>query len=136
MGMIYSAGQTLKIPANQMVNKIGKYLKKSIDSCYKYRITGNMNDVFCKVYYQKKLELRENPEDAQVLEKPIDINITTYQNKVRVNIIELDPKEFTVGYDLYTPDQLQDVVQARNLILHRILVRMEKRYKEYDFLFD
>ena len=80
----------------QVLNKVGKYLYKHIDSSYKIQFSGNMCDVYIKVYYQLKYWDRipgKGPEYNDVHEMPININLTTYQNKIRVNIIEADENE-------------------------------------------
>ena len=65
----------------------------------------------------------------------ININVTTYQNKVRINIIELTSKERTIGFDLYTPEKVQDLQKAYPVIMEKIYKRIYKAYEDYYFLY-
>ena len=65
----------------------------------------------------------------------IDINITTYQNKVRVDIIEMTSAERTLGYNLYPPEKLNDLPSAMKLIWRNIVNKVSKAYADYDFIF-
>lgn len=122
------------IPASTQVKRIGKYLYKHIDSAYNFKSSSNMFDVYFTVYYQEKhpaLGITING----VQEMHIDINITTYQNKVRVNIIEMTPEEQTLGYMLYAPEKLNDLPSAMKLILDKIVKIVEKTYSDFEFIF-
>lgn len=123
-----------KLPASTQVKRIGKYLYKHIDSAYNFKSSSNMFDVYFTVYYQEKhptLGITING----VQEMHVDINITTYQNKVRVNIIEMTPEERTLGYTLYTPEKLIDLPSAMKLIWNNIVKKIEKAYADYEFIF-
>ena len=65
----------------------------------------------------------------------ININVTTYQNKVRINIIEITPKERTIGFDLYTPEKVQDLQKVYPVIMEKIYKRIYKTYEDYYFLY-
>lgn len=128
------------IPAGQLVNKVGKYIYKHLDGAFKYKVTGNTNDVYITVLYAipanlvKKFNLTED-KYKDVHEMTLDLNITTYSNKIRVNIIEISPEEKTIGYDLYPPEKLQDLLQARELIFDKVKKRICKEYEDWDFIF-
>lgn len=127
-----------KLSANQQVNRIGKYLYKNLDGAFKYQTSSNTCDVFFTLLYQLPLDMQEpdkGEEYNDVHEITVDINITTYQNKVRVNVIEMTPKQRTLGYDLYDPELLQDLEFARSKILKKIVKRVSKAYSEYEVLF-
>lgn len=122
--------------ASQKVNTIGRYLYKHIESAYDFKKSANMFDIYFTVYYQLSEENRyEGITDDNFHEMNINMNITTYQNKIRINIIEISPKEITIGYDLYTPEKLENLPEAYNLIWNRFIKRMNKYYKDYDFIF-
>lgn len=122
--------------ASQKVNTIGRYLYKHIESAYDFKKSANMFDIYFTVYYQLSEENRyEDVTDNDFHEMNINMNITTYQNKIRINIIEISPRETTIGYDLYTPEKLENLSEAYNLIWSRFIKRMNKYYKDYDFIF-
>lgn len=126
------------LSANKLVNILGKYMYKNIDGAYKFVTSSNMCDVYFTLLYQLRVEdhLPTNaPEENDVHEMTIDINITTYQNKIRVNIIEMTPEQRTLGHDVFTPDQVVDVKKAKDLIYNRIVKRVTKAYRDFNFLF-
>ena len=127
---IYSSNST---PTSQLVNKIGKYLYNHIDGAFKYKKSSNMYDVYFTLLYQLKLEFGGEVNDVK--EMTVNINITTYQNKIRVNVTEMTPEERTIGYDLFTPDKLQNLEEAKDLIFNRVVKRVSKAYENYIFLF-
>lgn len=132
----------LKIQSGQAVKMIAKHMKKNLGGAYKLTIGANTCDVYFLIYYEvPKLHklIGNSPgkeEYNKVHEMHIDLNITTYQNKVRVNLIEITPEERTIGYDLYKPEIIQDdIVKARELIWNKVQKRLEKAHEEYDFVF-
>ena len=132
--------QDPKLPftASQIVNKIGKYLYKNIDSAYKFKTSSNMIDVYMYVYYQLPYWDRipgKGPEYNELHEIKLDINITTYQNRIRVNIIEITEYEKTLGHYVFTPDQLVDMEKAKKAVLKTIVTVLSKVYEDYDFIF-
>lgn len=128
----------MKLSSNQQVNRVGKYLYNNIDGAFKYKTSSNMCDVFFTLLYQLPLDMQEpdkGEEYNDVHEITVDINITTYQNKVRVNVIEMTPMHRTLGYDLYEPYVLEDLENAKKRIFNKIIKRVSKAYSDYDFLF-
>ncbi len=115
-----------KLSASQQVNRIGRYIYKAFKGI-KYVKSSNTYDVYITLLYAL-------PEDNEVNEMILDINITTYQNKIRVNVTEVSPNERTIGYDVYLPDQLQDLASASKLIYQKIIKHVSKTYSDYDFL--
>lgn len=127
-----------KLQANQQVNRVGKYLYKNIDGAFKYGTSSNTSDVYFTLLYQLPRLQRipgKGAEYNDVHEMTVNISITTYQNKLRVNTIELDPQKRTLGYDLFEPESLIDLEKAKELILNRVRYRIEKAYTDYDILF-
>lgn len=123
-----------KIPASQQVKRVGKYLYKNLDTAYNYESRSNEFDVYFTLYYQKihpTLGIAIN----DIQEMNLNINITTYQNKVRVDIFEITPWERTLGYKLYSPEKLDDLPSAMKMIWNDVVKTVSKSYKEYDFIF-
>ena len=68
--------------AASYVNKLGKYLKKKLDGAFKITFGPN----HCVVYLEMLYEL---PDDRESFSEMIfSIDITSYQNKIRINITE------------------------------------------------
>ena len=129
---------TKDIPPNQLINKVGKYLKKSIDGAYSYSTGVNVCFVKLIAYYQiPKFPDKPGGEItySDMKEMVFEIGLTTYSNKVRVNIIELDPKEQTIGHFVVEPKKLYDMVEARKLILDKINKILNKYFEGYIFIF-
>lgn len=126
------------IPASQQVNRVGKYLYKHLDGAVKIKYSGNTCDVYTILLYQIPYLQRipgKGKEYNDVHEMYINLNITTYQNKLRVNVIEITPEERTLGCDVYKPELLEDLEEAKRLIYQKVCKRLSKAYEEYDFLF-
>lgn len=122
------------IPASTQVKRIGKYLFKHLDTAYKQVSGSNMYDVYFILYYQKRhptLGIAIN----DVMEMQININITTYQNKIRVDTIEVTPEARTLGFDLIPPTKCEDLPSAMDLIYKKVTTRVSKAYKDFFFIF-
>ena len=115
------------IPASLQVNRIGKYLSKHLDGVYKTKKDRNTFDIYVHFTYQPFPEYTETPP---INELDIIISITTYQNKIRVNTIELTPDERTLGFDLFNTNLMTDLEEARRLILIAVKKRVEKAYPD------
>lgn len=118
-----------KLQPEQQVNRIGKYLYKTIDGAYKIKFGVMTCDIYMIMYYQTS----GNSESFK--EMRIDINITTYQKKIRVNVIEMTDYEKTLGCSVYKPDQIKVLSEARKLIYNDICKHISKAYSDYDFIF-
>lgn len=123
------------LPASKQVKRIGQYLYKHIDGAYDFKSSSNNYDVYFLLLYELRKELREPGKEYPVQEMKININVTTYQNKIRINIIELTPQERTIGFDLYTPEKVQDLQKAYPVIMEKIYKRIYKAYEDYYFLY-
>lgn len=126
------------LSANQQVNRLGKFLYKHIDGSFNYKKSSNMYDVYMTILYQIPVENQDNSKGKEfndLHEMTLDINITTYMNKIRINIVEMTPEEKTIGYDLYAPEKLEDLVKASEIILKKIHKRISREFREYEFLF-
>ena len=129
---IRSANQN-NLPASTQVNRVGKFLYNHLDGAYKYTKSSNMYDVYVTLLYQLKPEYGGGVNEVE--EMTININITTYQNKVRVNTIEMTPMERTLGYDIMKPEEMIDLQKAMEIIKWKVGNRIRKAYKEYIILF-
>lgn len=126
--------------ANQLVNKVGNYLYRHIDGAFKIAKTTNICDVYITVFYQIPPSIIElyklyEPKYADINEMVINISITTYQNKIRVNTIEVTPEEKTIGFDLFPPEKLEDLNTALKLIYTKVCRRIEREFEDFEFIF-
>jgi len=121
------------MPANKQVNRVGKYLYKHIDGAFKYEQHANECDIYVTLLYELKEEYGGIKNDVQ--EMTIDINITTYSNKLRVNTIEVTPQKRTLGFDLIKPEKLVDLEKAKPEIMKIVRKRIQKAYEDYHILF-
>lgn len=121
----------------QVVNNLGRYLYKHIDSAYKGVNSSNTYDVYMIVYYQlpKEQQLSGEDEKNDVQEMHINLSLTTYQNKVRLNMNEITPDEWTFGQMIIPPTKLEDMDKARKMILDRVKKQLEKHYEGFNFIF-
>jgi len=129
---------TPKIPVNQQINKLGKYLKKHIDGAYSMKISANMCDVYVSLYYQYSI-LPDRPGDemrmSDLFEMKFNINITTYANKLRINLIEVHPDEQTIGHFVIDENTSQDIVATYGLTIKKIRNLLSKHFDGYEFIF-
>ena len=130
---IFSASKPMSV--NQQVKRIGQYLYRHIDGAYDYRSGPNYFDVYFILLYELKPELRKPDQDYPVQEMDINLNITTYQNKIRINITEITPQERTIGSDVYSPEKVQDLNKAYSLIMNKIYRRICRAYDDYHFMY-
>lgn len=90
------------------------------------------------VFYQlpkEKQDWTKPDEYNDMHEMVINLNLTTYDNKVRLNILEVDPNEKTLGYATYSPESLSDLKKAEDTILRNVKFRLSRAYREYEFIF-
>lgn len=127
-----------EIPASKAVKELGRYLYKNIDSAYNQKSSGNTYDVYMTVYYQVPEYMQVPWMDDQyndLQEMNILLNLTTYQNKIRINILVNDENEKTLGYYLLPPETLHDIEKAKEKILNIVRKRLNKEFEDYEFIF-
>lgn len=126
------------IPSNLQVNKIGKYLYNNIDGAFKYSTSSNTCDVYFTLLYQIPYWDRipgKGKEYNDMHEMIININLTTYQNKIRLNILEMDPNERTLGSYSIPVKYWENLDILKSYILDKVNKSVVKAYSNYDFLF-
>ena len=131
MRIIYSSKNVP--PASTVVNRVGKYLYNNLDGAYKFTKGPNTYDVYVTLLYELKEEYGGVPNDVQ--EMTINISITTYKDKIRVNTIEMTPEERTLGFDLFPVESMEDPKLAMSIIQWKVGNRIRKAYKNYKILF-
>ena len=123
-----------KYQGGQAVNIIGKYLFKHIDSAYNFKKGANTYDIYFTILYQLKEEYRTE-QDHDMHEMSINISITTYSDKLRMNIIEISPREKTLGFNTFALTKFDNLQSGYELVMKTVLKRLNKEYEDYDFIF-
>ena len=122
-----------KYEGGQAVNIIGKYLFKHIDSAYNFKKGANTYDIYFTILYQLKEGYRTE-EDHDMHEMNINISITTYSDKLRMNIIEISPREKTLGFNTFALTKFNDLQFGYELVMKTVRKRLAKEYEDYDFI--
>lgn len=115
--------------AGAIVNKVGKYLKKNIDGAYKITFKSMTCEVEMRMYYQ----LEGDPQTFN--EMDFEISITSYQNKVRVNLTEITELEKTIGQIILREEELKDLSLAKKRILETLKKAIAKEFSDYIFVY-
>ena len=155
--MCKSSGYSSNDPS-ALVNKLGKYLYKNIDSREKITFTSNTCDVYINFYYMLPKEVRDMVKRyrANFAEDPnemhevcVNISLTTYQKKIRVNVIEmLNPAELehrqaageaigadrTLGFKVLSPMEAADYNWSKSVIIHYVVDSIKRYYGKYEVL--
>ena len=113
--------------AGQLVNKFGKYLYRNIDGADKIEFTPNTCDVYMFMYYQAAGE--------EMNEMRFDLSITTYSNKIRINITEVTSMERTIGQIIYPAEDLLNPQKAAERAYRDVIKKIEKAYADYEFVY-
>ena len=114
--------------ANQLINKIGKYLNKNIDGAFKIKFGPMYCELTMRMYYQI-------PRDLELKKMKFIINITAYSNKLRVNITEDTPAEKTIGQVILMPQDFSDLNLIREKVLAELKKDIAREYAEYEFIY-
>lgn len=112
-----------------LVNRLGKYLNKNIDGAFKIEFKPMECIVTMRMYYQ----IPSIPDSLD--EMHFIINITSYDNKLRVNITEDTEFEKTIGQVILSDFELTDFELARKKILTKLNHAIQKEYAEFDFVY-
>ena len=122
---VYAAKQN----PGTIVNKIGKYLNSNIDGTFKMKFHPMECEIYMRMYYQ----VPERPETLD--EMQFIISITSYQNKIRINITENNALEKTIGQVILKPEEYADAGLVKKKVLWALKKAIGKEYSEYDFIY-
>ncbi len=124
-------------PPSQLLNKVGKYIKKRIDGAYSIKFSPNMVDVYITVYYEipELNDVSEKKTYSDLHEMDFDLNITTYSNKLRFNVIVMDPNERTLGHFVMGPGMLVDMSSVKKTVESKVVNILNKTFDGYEFIF-
>lgn len=119
---------------SKLVNIIGKSLYNYIESAFEYRKSANMYDVYFTIYYQIIEELRDI-DDTEVHEMIVNINVTTYDNYIRVNIYTDENPNQLIAFNKYDIRRYNSIKKIVEDIYRNTLARIDKFFYLYDFIF-
>ena len=114
---------------SSVINKVGKYLKHSIDGAFKIEFRPTECIVTMIMYYQ----LPDQPRTFD--EMTFNISIVSYADKVRVNITENTSLEKTLCQVILSKEELKDLATAKKKILVKLKRAIESEYEDYEFLY-
>lgn len=133
---IYCSGKSSTFgttPVSKLVNQIGKYIYNHLDGAFQYKKSGNTFDVYTTLLYEIKEEYGGTKNDVQ--EMTVNISITCYQSKLRIDTIEMDPDEMTIGFDLLNPGKFSDLESIYIFTMNKVRKRIEKAYENSIILY-
>ena len=128
-----------RLPLPSQVKRLGKYLKDNLTGVYKVQEPPNEYIIYTTILYQIDPEVRKMlkkyPKEFQgkeedIYEMNIYLNITTYGQYIRVNVIQLDQYEQTLGYMRLEPKDLISLPYCKDKIVKYVKRVIEKKYKD------
>ena len=127
------------IAPGQLVNKLGEYLYKELDSAYSFNKSSNLYEVYLEAYYQVP-HYGDHPQDKikyddEIKTMKLMISLTYYDEKIRVNLIELGEYEPTLAHKTYKIKELETLNNARTKVEKLIRDSLTKYFKDYEFIF-
>ena len=130
-----------RLPLPSQVKRLGKFLKDNLTGVYKVKEPPNEYVIYTTILYQVDPEVRKAMKRYQkefhgmeedIYEMNIYFNITTYGGKyIRINIIQLDEYEVTLGFLRLEPTDLMSLPYCKDLLLKNKKKVIEKRYDGY-----
>lgn len=134
---IKSAIQTAPIKVNgKLVNQVGEFLRKQFKDAYKIEKQPNQYEIYFHLIYQWKYKEGYEREDPDVHDLNVSINLTCYQDKLRINFMDRSGYGKVLGSWVIPADKLVDVHNARTIIFNKIMKRLEKLFgTDYDYVF-
>ena len=132
-----------RLPLPSQVKRLGKYLKDNLTGVYKVVEPPNEYVIYTTMMYMIDPEARKvikrYPKEFQGKEEDvyfvnIYFNITTYSGKyIRVNVIQLDEYEVTLGYLRLDRVDLMSLPDCKKKIWDFAERKIETRYKNMGY---
>jgi uncharacterized protein with NRDE domain len=132
---------TMALPSK--VRELGKHLANNLEGVYKVKEPQNQYEVYTTILYMIKPETRkamkEYPEELKgieddIYEMNIYLNITTYGQYIRVNVIVDDDNKETLGYLRLEPEELTNKQHCQDKIVNYVKKRIESKFTNYEVL--
>lgn len=132
-----------RLPLPSQVKRLGKFLSKNLTGVYKVEEPPNQYIIYSTILYQVKPEVRKAMKKYQkefqgieetIYEMNIYYNITTYGQYIRINVIQLDEYEQTLGFLRLDKVQLMSLPDCKQKLLEYTKKVIEKKYADYEVL--
>lgn len=120
---------TVNKDAASYVNRLGKYLKKKLDGAFKISFGPN----HCVVYFKMLYELPDDRESFN--EMVFSVDITSYQNKLRINLTEETVMEKTIGQLIIKPEYVSNLEYCKDKLMETLIKAINKEFEGYDFVY-
>lgn len=136
----YIVSTAAPLNPTKLVNTVGKSISKKLLGTLRKRKESNECIVDCTILYQIPKEVSHRymlPKEVRdnVGEMDVQISVTTYSNKIRVNMVQLTPKQKTMGCKTFKVDTFNNVQQGMKAVMTFIGKCVEREYPEYEVLF-
>lgn len=132
-----------RLPLPSQVKRLGKYLKDNLSYVYKVQEPPNEYVIYATMMYMIEPEARKvikrypdkfHGKEGDVYFVNIYFNITTYGGKyIRVNVIQLDEYEVTLGYLRLDQVDLMSLPDCKKKIVEFAERKIETRYKNMGY---
>jgi hypothetical protein len=125
------------------VKRLGKYLKDNLTGVFKVTEPPNEYIIYTTILYQidpevrkalKKYQKEFQGKEEDIYEMNIYLNLTTYKQFIRINVIELDENEQTLGYMRLSQEDLMSLPYCKTKIMEYVKKVIEKKYEDYEVL--
>lgn len=132
-----------RLPLPSQVKRLGKFLAKNLTGVYKVEEPPNEYIIYTTLLYQvdpkvrkamKRYEKEFHGIEEDIYEMNIYFNITTYAQYIRVNVIQLDEYEQTLGFLRLGPKDLISLPFCKQKLLEYTKKVIEKKYEGYEVL--
>ena len=138
MYYLYASNKGLNL--SKTVNSVGKFLYKKLDGSYSMKKRSNTCEVKSTVLYQIPKEVsdkynlsKEERDNVQVMD--VLISVTTYSDKIRVEVVELSPEEKTIGFKTLGSKWFENMQDGLSEVWFFVTSSIEKEFEGYDVLF-
>lgn len=138
--MSYVVCRSATLDTTKLPGVVGKALYKRLDGAYSYKASSNTSEVKSTILYQIPVEVSDKynlsqEERDQVNVMDVLIALTTYSNKIRVEVVELSPKEKTIGFRVFPKEYFENVQDGIQRVLAFVAKSIKKEFDGYDVLF-
>ncbi len=125
------------------VKRLGKYLKDNLTGVFKVTEPPNEYIIYTTILYQIEPEIRKalklyqkefQGKEEDIYEMNIYLSLTTYKQFIRINVIELDENEQTLGYMRLSQQDLMSLPYCKTKIMEYVKKVIEKQYENYEVL--
>lgn len=116
----------------QDVNRIAKYIYRNTDGATKMKFGVNQVDVYMFLYYH------DSDPNTPVQQMDLDINLTSYDDKIRFNVTEMTHMEKTLLHGTVAAkdlDNQQNLEKIRQTIYDKMIKAVEKEFAEYEIVY-